>query len=143
MTSSRGERILAEPASRRSVQPQRVQVSLWYILIGYFGGLSIYHSDTWTLWVQLYNKVALTLCDRREDKSLILAPLSPAAVVDDSWPIIEGYHGRPEVHRVLWFDLLQNLRRGPAIPRVHADPEHTEPFAEQFLSAPILSLKFI
>ena len=31
--------------------PQRVQVSLWYILIGYFGGLSIYHSDTWSLWV--------------------------------------------------------------------------------------------
>ena len=30
---------------------QRVQVSLWYILIGYFGGLSIYHNDTWTLWV--------------------------------------------------------------------------------------------
>ena len=29
---------------------QRVQVSLWYILIGYFGGLSIYHSDTWSLW---------------------------------------------------------------------------------------------
>ena len=27
-----------------------VQVSLWYILIGYFGGLSIYHNDTWTLW---------------------------------------------------------------------------------------------
>ena len=33
--------------------PQRVQVSLWYILIGYFGGLSIYHNDTWTLWVPL------------------------------------------------------------------------------------------
>ena len=31
---------------------QRVQVSLWYILIGYFGGLSIYHNDTWTLWVE-------------------------------------------------------------------------------------------
>ena len=30
---------------------QRVQVSLWYILIGYFGGLSVYHNDTWTLWV--------------------------------------------------------------------------------------------
>ena len=34
------------------LRPQRVQVSLWYILIGYlgFGGLSIYHNDTWTLW---------------------------------------------------------------------------------------------
>ena len=29
---------------------QRVQVSVWYILIGYFGGLRIYHNDTWTLW---------------------------------------------------------------------------------------------
>ena len=30
---------------------QRVQVSLRYILIGFFwGGLSIYHNDTWTLW---------------------------------------------------------------------------------------------
>ena len=32
---------------------QRVQVSLWYILIGYFGGLSISHNDTWTLWVMI------------------------------------------------------------------------------------------
>ena len=31
---------------------QRVQVSLWYILIRYFWGLSIYHNDTWTLWVK-------------------------------------------------------------------------------------------
>ena len=33
---------------------QRVQVSLWYILIGYFGGLSLYHNDTWTLWALCY-----------------------------------------------------------------------------------------
>ena len=31
-------------------QNQRLQVPVWYILIGYFGGLSIYHNDTWTLW---------------------------------------------------------------------------------------------
>ena len=34
----------------KSKKTQRVQVSLWYILIGYFGGLSIYHNDTWSLW---------------------------------------------------------------------------------------------
>ena len=38
--------------AKQKLVTQRVQVSLlWYILIGYFGGLSIYHSDTWTLWV--------------------------------------------------------------------------------------------
>ena len=37
---------------------QRVQVSLWYILIGYFAGLSIYHSDTWTLWAYCKEEAA-------------------------------------------------------------------------------------
>ena len=26
-------------------------IMVYSILIGYFGGLSIYHNDTWTLWV--------------------------------------------------------------------------------------------
>ena len=39
-----------EDAAQYKVDTQRVQVSLWCILIGYFGALSIYHNDTWTLW---------------------------------------------------------------------------------------------
>ena len=41
-------------------ESQRVQVSLWYILIGSFGGLSFYNNDTWTLWE--YSRFSIALC---------------------------------------------------------------------------------
>ena len=48
--SKQGPESLGREGVEASGLTQRVQVSLWYILIGYFGGLSIYHSATWTLW---------------------------------------------------------------------------------------------
>ena len=56
--------------------PQRVQVSLWCILIGYFGVLSIYH-NTWTLWAQGFRLSACYDSGALRDTSGQGAPLKP------------------------------------------------------------------